>query len=454
MSNPKRTWSALLVMSLGPALTVRAQSPNPIRIDRDTTASGAVYTYRKLTSLQVALANKSPFEECKLDVKRTQFAPEPSGIPTVFSTIAGLADVLRLFPPPPTAAPPPPLTTTPSDQIRKALLAAEAQVHAQKGRIDTIKKDYEKVSGVLKDFFGTDDRKDHTSFHKHLADGSKNVDDLLKRYPSESEAWPGAAGADTAFIAAQEAYKAFVVQGGDAGTFAPEFARVGSMIELLKVAITKLNDTRSSMEATLKYLQKLAKPEWETAPETLRTENPPGRTELALTYSCKDTQTAKPTIKDINFTVIFQDPPRFSFAPGLLLSVHESRSFSVQPHFDTAVKYRIVRQSLRPQIVPMGFFHYGMKAWEKGSRSYSFNCTLGLGVNLNNGPKEAEAVAGFSLGIGNFYVGPMLHMRRYPALGGNFSENQELASSLSSLPVYRSWRPGFGIAISYRAPFK
>jgi hypothetical protein len=178
------------------------------------------------------------------------------------------------------------------------------------------------------------------------------------------------------------------------------------------------------------------------------------------TVTCTDVMSKDPTMDPVAFSIVYQDPPRFSLSAGLMISGVTRHAYSVEPQADPTVtsadnlKYKIADASSAIQVVPFTFVNTrvgnGCRRWD---RDFTFNLAAGVGVNPNGGTKEVEVGLGPSLGIGNVYLQTGFHFARPAALGGGFKSGDVVFKDFP-LPVSRAWETGWGVSILYRIPLK
>jgi hypothetical protein len=431
-----------------------------IVIDRDSPMSGTILRVPNGRSALVTLVNKSPFEKCTADKKREEI-PDPSAIPSLLSLISGAAGSLSLIPvpAPPRGAPPSPSKSL-DDQLVFALQSTSFEAIRVRGEFDKLQTAYKTEADALATFFQTPYRNGNGPGGAAFAtDHGTRTTSLAAVLTSTV---PSLAGAEALYAGALKLLQKYQeTPGWDPETLrlhAELLAMSRSHIDAEKDVQAKLSAARERLSAVAEYLKQIATPDWRQRFTIAADRN----AKITGAVSCVDSQSQKATLDPVAFTIIFQDPPRFSLGAGVLISSLEKNSIgpastvTTRPtDLPTTAVLKLVSSPTRPQVMPFSLVHIrlgGVKKWQ--NRDLSFNLSPGIGVNPNNSGNEAEFFTGVSLGIGGFYLSGGAHIGHGLEPGGGFRIGDTLPNDIKTVPLVKPWKPGFGFAVTYRIPIK
>ena len=185
--------------------------------------------------------------------------------------------------------------------------------------------------------------------------------------------------------------------------------------------------------------------------------------------TCTNVITKKGSTPAIPVTVMFEGTPRLSVSVGPLLSTIEKQKLgttpvstgtnsSGQPTFKSvfaAVDHAPV------QVVPFAFLNYRLANLEKKTNAnpakqprYTLHASTGVGVNPNSGSNEVEFFFGIGFGIKKLIVHVGDHVGRFQnGFTGGFNIGDNVPANFpSTLPIHKTYRNGFGIALAYKLP--
>jgi hypothetical protein len=451
----------MTLFRLTATLSVTALCFGQIEIDRDGPVSGKELRVRNGARVTVMLINQSPFDTCQAEKKREEL-PEPSVVPSLLSLVSAAAGALTLFriEQAPSGAPAGTRAETLGDQIDAHLGALNREVEAQKRLLDELQRDYQTEAGDLGAFFRTPYRNgkyEDSDFEADREAREKKISGLMGR-----SLVPTVAGGEASYAAVLRLFDRS--QGSSAAweaqmaAYTRQISLARSNLDCLKEAIGKLLEARSKLAVTLDYLQVLKKPRWGTEVKL----NADSNAKISGSFSCVDTQTQKPTLEPVVFTVIYQDPPRLSLSAGVMVSSIEKNRIDQSPVVASRdgpslkTELRLTESPSRPQVLPL-FSLIQVRlgnTWNWRGREMSFNLTPGVGVNPNNAGNEGEFFSGASLGVGSLYLSAGAHIGHRLKPDGGFRIGDVLAEEVTNLPLRKPWCAGFGFAVTYRIPLK
>ena len=177
-----------------------------------------------------------------------------------------------------------------------------------------------------------------------------------------------------------------------------------------------------------------------------------------------------PTTNNINFSILYQDVPRWSASTGLLTTFQQKRTYgsvsqNTGPNAGTNVAG--VTDEARAQVFPMAFvnwrftrhhFRYGENAPHYGKNGedtlvWSGHLSSGFGINPNNGANQPEFFVGLAGALNRFMLHAGAHWGRRQSLGGGFNIGDKISQG-QSVPIEWSYYPAFSIGFSVRvAPY-
>ena len=180
--------------------------------------------------------------------------------------------------------------------------------------------------------------------------------------------------------------------------------------------------------------------------------------------ACVSSLDKTPTTNAINFSILYQDVPKWSASAGLLTSFQQKRIIGVDQESgdnNTPVSFFRVTDQARAQVLPMAFVNYRITPYtfryRKGGKEDTFvwtgHLSAGIGVNSNNGANQPEFFLGLAVAVNRFMIHPGVHFGRMQSLGGGFTLNTPAPDGVTP-PINWSYHPAFSIGFSVRvAPY-
>ena len=181
-----------------------------------------------------------------------------------------------------------------------------------------------------------------------------------------------------------------------------------------------------------------------------------------------------PTTSNINYSILYQDVPRWTASAGLLASFQQKRTYGTVNLTQTggAMSSPMVEvtDKARAQAIPMAFvnwrfmpYHFNYRKEEPWYGKYGKNgedklvwtshLSAGFGINPNNAANQPEFFTGLAVGLNRFMVQTGVHWGRRQFIGGGYFLNGPAPSS-GSVPIGWAYRPAFSIGFSVRvAPY-
>jgi hypothetical protein len=154
--------------------------------------------------------------------------------------------------------------------------------------------------------------------------------------------------------------------------------------------------------------------------------------------------------------ITWATPPRVTLSFGVGISTLKRQSFSNQAipkdiaNLDTTTfTNQIAGTASSLTVLPMGLLHVRLKRWGKLKCDVAFS--VGGGFNPKGDTPTGEAATGFSFGVRNFYLSPLLHFGRQTQLQPGYTVKQKVTDKYTPL-THDVWTPAFGFAITYRLP--
>ncbi|HEY6770282.1 MAG TPA: hypothetical protein VI386_36530 [Candidatus Sulfotelmatobacter sp.] len=153
----------------------------------------------------------------------------------------------------------------------------------------------------------------------------------------------------------------------------------------------------------------------------------------------------------------------FAVTAGVAFSSIQEREFAIVPSSDGKNPPGVVnkfqstaKSSFHP--LPLGMIH--ARLWEGAPDTWRENVGLhasfGMAGNFrsqNSGGSDVEFLAGPSVSLfRTMFVTPGLHIGHKVSLGGGFNEGDIVPSSITQPPLQKSYKLGFGLAITFTKP--
>ncbi len=174
------------------------------------------------------------------------------------------------------------------------------------------------------------------------------------------------------------------------------------------------------------------------------------------------------TTTNINYSLLYQDVPRWSSSLGVLASFQQKKVIGIldsnTPGANPPVDNQTfgVTDQARVQLIPMAYLNYRIgnyleRHYGRGKEDeYDWTAHLsgGFGVNPNSGTNQPEFFTGFAVGCNHFMIHPGIHWGRRESLGGGYTLGSAVPAGLTSVPLEWSYHPAFSIGFSVRiAPY-
>jgi hypothetical protein len=175
-----------------------------------------------------------------------------------------------------------------------------------------------------------------------------------------------------------------------------------------------------------------------------------------------------PTTDSINFSILYQNVPKWTASVGLLTSFLERNTIGVVNEATAgsstpmATPFFQVTDRARAQLVPMAYVNYRLPFYKsqfigtgkEDELIWTGHLSAGFGVNSNSGTNQPEFFLGFAIGLNRFMIHPGVHFGRTQSLGGGYNLNTQAPSSVTTAPIIWSYHPAFSIGFSVRlAPY-
>jgi hypothetical protein len=173
-----------------------------------------------------------------------------------------------------------------------------------------------------------------------------------------------------------------------------------------------------------------------------------------------------PTTTNINYSLLYQDVPRWTASVGFLVTSQEKKIIDIatQTGSDPSSPTQVFQTTDRApvQVLPMvyvnyRFLRYASTHYGKGKEDeliWTAHVSGGFGVNPNTGTNQPEAFLGLALGLNRFLIHPGVHFGRTESLGGGFALNSTVPSGITKAPITFSYHPAFSVGFSVRvAPY-
>jgi hypothetical protein len=175
-----------------------------------------------------------------------------------------------------------------------------------------------------------------------------------------------------------------------------------------------------------------------------------------------------PTTTNINYTLLYQDIPRWTASAGLLTSFIEKKIIGLEaqsnPPGGAASGSSVLVQTDHAfvQFVPMAFVNYRIGRYHPsryGKRkedqlATTVNASLGFGINPNSGTNQVELFGGLAFGLNRFLIHVGADLGRQEGPGGGYSLNSPVPSTVTAAPISWHWHGMISIGFSVRlAPY-
>ena len=179
-----------------------------------------------------------------------------------------------------------------------------------------------------------------------------------------------------------------------------------------------------------------------------------------------------PTTSNINYSILYQDVPRWTASAGLLASFQQKRTYDTVNVVQNGVSGTMVgvTDRARAQAIPMAyvnwrfipyhFFYHEKEPWygkygKNGEDKlvWTWHLSAGFGINPNNAANQPEFFTGLAVALNRFMLHTGVHWGRRQFIGGGYFLNGPAPSS-GSVPIGWAYRPAFSIGFSVRvAPY-
>jgi len=224
---------------------------------------------------------------------------------------------------------------------------------------------------------------------------------------------------------------------------------------------------RHAHELLLSWQQRMTRiADSKTNPDSFSTSND-GDCEFAFSQTKKTALTLsrtdrKPGTKDTKpeavLTVTVECTSPFAVTAGVAFSSIQERDFAIVPSSDGKTPPGVVnkfqstaKSSFHP--LPLGMVH--ARLWEP-TEKFAVHASFGMAGNFrsqNSGGSDVEFLVGPSLSLfRTMFVTPGLHVGHKVSLGGGFNEGDIVPSSITQPPLQKSYKLGFGLAITFTKP--
>lgn len=410
---------------------------------------------------------KSPVDTCTVATKREELAPQPNPLGQFIKILAGIpvpAAAARLTADCPAAVEGP---DEGARRINSALDSLQRNVDASGADVRRIHRDYKELGNRVSKFVacqrpdGTNICSDPATFMTERENLQTAVTTLLTgRLPVIESVELQLA---TLKKLLEERLKT-----PSASPTAQEQAwldNVNARLDCLGRHIASLRQTIESLKASRAELERFADlitthqslfndaASLTTYRKVLPEDN---NAKVSGTVTCVNFFTKQVSVEAIPFTVTYQDIPRASVTVGVLFTTLNKRQVGTQAvrtgtAADGTPTFRnTFAETDRSgnQLVPFSFFN----VYLSGTRQMNLNLTGGIGVNPNNGAKQAEFFVGGALGFKNVYVQFGGHIGRWQELGGGFGFGETVPANFPGVPIERRYTMRPSIGLSYRLP--
>lgn len=181
-----------------------------------------------------------------------------------------------------------------------------------------------------------------------------------------------------------------------------------------------------------------------------------------------------PTTSNINYSILYQNVPRWTASAGLLGSFQQKRTYGIVNETKSggasSSSMVEVTDRARAQAIPMAYvnwrftsYHFHYRKDEPWYGKYGKNgedklvwtahLSAGFGINPNNGANQPEFFTGIAIGLNRFVVHTGAHWGRRQFIGGGYFLNGPAPGS-GAVPIEWAYRPAFSIGFSVRvAPY-
>jgi len=151
----------------------------------------------------------------------------------------------------------------------------------------------------------------------------------------------------------------------------------------------------------------------------------------------------------------------FTISAGVAFSSLSQREFAIVPSKDPNNPNNVINKfestatsSFHP--LPLGMIH--ARVWEGGGRwqNLGLHASFGMAGNFrsqNSGGSDVEFLVGPSVSLFRaMFLTPGLHIGHKVSLGGGFNEGDIVPASITQPPLQKSYKLGFGLAITFAKP--
>jgi hypothetical protein len=179
----------------------------------------------------------------------------------------------------------------------------------------------------------------------------------------------------------------------------------------------------------------------------------------ALTLSITDRMpSTKDTKPQAVLTVTVECTSPFAVTAGVAFSSIQEREFAIVPSSDGKTPPGVVnkfqstaKSSFHP--LPLAMVH--ARLWEP-TEKVAFHAGFGMAGNFRSqsaGGSDVEFLLGPSVSLfRTMFLTPGLHIGHKVNLGGGFNEGDIVPSSITQPPLQKSYKLGFGLAITFTKP--
>jgi hypothetical protein len=143
----------------------------------------------------------------------------------------------------------------------------------------------------------------------------------------------------------------------------------------------------------------------------------------------------------------------FTVSAGVAFSTVPQQEFAIRPVGGAPVNTFVQTSDSRFHPVPLGMVH---ARFYEPNEKLALHVAFGVAGNLRSqsaGGSDAEFLLGMSFSLfRTMFITPGLHLGRQVDLGPGFKVGDTVPSTITEPPLTKSYKPGFGLAITFTKP--